>query len=86
MATESPSFLVDEKLVQDMRSEREFIDRRARTFNEFIARMLTGERLLSLPWNDALFQELIVKALALAGGWKHEAEKLAVIREVFGGK
>ena len=38
------------------------------------------------PWGDHRFQTMIVHALHEGARWKEAADKLAVIKEVFGGK
>ena len=38
-----------------------------------------------VPWGDHRFQSMIVQALHRGSQWKDAADKLAVIKEVFGG-
>jgi hypothetical protein len=47
--------------------------------------MVNGTMPYAAPWADARFQKMVCKALAQGGSWRREAEKLKVIREVFGG-
>ena len=48
--------------------------------------MVQGTRPYAAPWGDIRFQEMVMNALARGGIWRRDAEKLAIIREVFGGK
>lgn len=47
--------------------------------------MVSGTIPYAFPWEDKRAQRLVMQALARGGTWRRDAEKLAVIREVFGG-
>ena len=58
----------------------------AQSYKAILARMIAGEMNLNAPWADPRFCEMVNRELALHGEWKLAAEKLAIVKEVFGGK
>jgi hypothetical protein len=70
---------------RELKERAEQFERRRDTLQGFVDRMIDGEMLVSLPWGDEMFQRVILRALAASKQWRRDAEKLAVIREVFGG-
>ncbi len=40
----------------------------------------------SIPWHDQRFQDMVVQLIGAQRKYKADADKLAVIRDVFGGK
>lgn len=45
-----------------------------------------GERPVTIPWSDPDFQYGLLKKIGVMRGYKKDAEKLAIVKEVFGGK
>ena len=63
----------------------EYIQSQKRT-NALIARLAEGEVPADLPRGDPMFQRGIIALIGTLRGYKVDAGKLAVVREVFGGK
>lgn len=55
-------------------------------FKEVIRALGDGEVPRDIPWEDSNFQTMLLALIASQRGYKAEADKLAVIRDVFRGK
>jgi len=50
-----------------------------------VEKILAGERPVEIPWQEPRFQDLLLRKIGQLGQYKADADKLAVIKEVFGG-
>lgn len=55
-------------------------------YTDIISKLGDGEVPINIPWTDPRFQDMLLNAIGAWRSYKRDAEKLAVIREVFGGK
>lgn len=49
------------------------------------SQLVEGKVVSELPWNDPDFQRAVLESFKRCAKWKADAEKLAVVKEVFGG-
>ncbi len=67
-------------------TSRERMEDLAREYKGMLNRMVAGEMVANAPWADPRFQEMVNQELGRHRQWKCDAEKLAIVKEVFGGK
>lgn len=66
---------------------RERVHETYKMYTEIISKLGDGVAVMGgIPWDDPRFQEMLLTAIGVWRQYKRDAEKLAVIREVFGGK
>lgn len=65
---------------------REQMHELADRYKKMIGKLAGGEVPVDLPWPDPRFQKMVVSLIGDMRKYKADADKLAVIREVFSGK
>lgn len=81
-----PSTFINDTGFLNMQERKERDQRWRESMQPCIEAMVNGTRPVACPWENPLFQDMVLKALAKGGTYRRDAEKLAVIREVFGSK
>ena len=69
-----------------IRSEQGYLDRKKAKYVQLVNAVIAGESNFppDTPWRDKLFQQCLVFVLRDTRRWREDAQKLAVIKEIFG--